>query len=84
MREAGMKSKELYLHLAEACERTAGITDLPDKRAGMLASAAVWRRLAAASKPSGEAGSEAQRDKLAVPEHLESGSFLAALPGSKN
>lgn len=83
-----MKVNELYLHLAEACEHTAGITNPPDKRAGMLASAAVWRRLAAASKPSEEAGSDTRRDRLAVREDLEAGSFSAAsilpIAGSKN
>jgi hypothetical protein len=57
-----MKAKELYLQLAEACESTARITDLPSKRDGMLVSAAVWRRLAAACQPSVEPGSDARRD----------------------
>ncbi len=39
MREARMRVKELYLQLAEACERTAGITDLPDRGPG------CWRLL---------------------------------------
>ena len=79
-----MRVKELYLHLAAACERAAGIIDLPDKRAGMLASAAVWRRLAAASKPSEEAGSTIQPDKLAVLQDLEADSVILPFSSSKN
>ena len=40
---------EIYLQLAEMCERTAGTADLPETKAGMLTSAAVWRRLAMAA-----------------------------------
>jgi hypothetical protein len=42
-----MKAKEFYLHLAEVCERAAATAPLPETRVGMLASAAVWRRLVA-------------------------------------
>jgi hypothetical protein len=41
-----MKAKDVYLHLAEECERAAAAADLPSTKVGMLASAAVWRRLA--------------------------------------
>ena len=40
-----MKAGEIYLHLAEACERAAATAPLPETKVGMLASAAVWRRL---------------------------------------
>ncbi|WP_147157447.1 hypothetical protein [Reyranella soli] len=79
-----MRVKELYLHLAQACEHTAGITDLPDKRAGMLASAAVWRRLANAIRPSAEAVSTIQPDKLAVLQDLEADSVIFPFSSSKN
>lgn len=42
-----MKAKEFYLHLAEVCERAAATAPLPETQVGMLASAAVWRRLVA-------------------------------------
>jgi hypothetical protein len=42
-----MKAKDVYLHLARKCERAALAADLPSTKVGMLASAAVWRRLAA-------------------------------------
>jgi hypothetical protein len=42
-----MKAKEFYLHLAEVCERAAATAPLPETKVGMLASAAVWRRLVA-------------------------------------
>jgi hypothetical protein len=42
-----MSAKEFYLHLAEVCERAAGTAPLPETKVGMLASAAVWRRLVA-------------------------------------
>lgn len=41
-----MQSKDVYLHLAEECERAAAAADPPSTKIGMLASAAVWRRLA--------------------------------------
>jgi hypothetical protein len=41
-----MKSKDIYVHLAEECARAAAAADLPSTQLGMLASAAVWRRLA--------------------------------------
>ena len=41
-----MKSKDIYLHLADECVRAAAAADLPSTKTGMLASAAVWRRLA--------------------------------------
>jgi hypothetical protein len=60
-----MRAKELYLHLAEACEHIADVTDLPNnKKAGMLASAAVWRRLAGAFSPSVEARSNVLADRI--------------------
>jgi hypothetical protein len=46
-----MKAKEVYLHLAEVCEHAAGAADLPSTKVGMLASAAVWRRLADDFRP---------------------------------
>ena len=73
-----MKRKELYLHLAETCERTAATTDLPETRAGMLNSAAVWRRLASASRPSDEAESNIGREKLAALKDYEARPFSAA------
>jgi hypothetical protein len=60
-----MTAKEVYLHLAEVCERTAATAHLPETKVGMLASAAVWRRLAADFKPWGEAGSNTRQDKAA-------------------
>jgi hypothetical protein len=42
-----MRGKEFYLHLAEVCERAAANAPLPETKVGMLASAAVWRRLVA-------------------------------------
>ena len=45
-----VKAKEVYLHLAALCERAAANVLLPEAKAGMLASAAVWRRLAARSE----------------------------------
>jgi hypothetical protein len=42
-----MRAKEFYLHLAEVCERAAATAPLPETKVGMLASAAVWRRLVA-------------------------------------
>ncbi|SEP44959.1 hypothetical protein SAMN02990966_06406 [Rhodospirillales bacterium URHD0017] len=71
-----MNTKELYLRLAEACEHTSAITDLPNKKAGMLASAAVWRRLAGAFRPSEGERSDTRAAKLAV--DLNSRSFSAA------
>lgn len=71
-----MKAK-VYLQLAEVCERTAATADLPEAKAGMLASAAVWRRLAMAFSPSEETGSNIRRDKLAVLGDLEARSFTA-------
>jgi hypothetical protein len=59
-----MRANELYLHLAEACEHRADITDLPNEKAGMLASAAVWRRLAGAFRPSVDARSNILADKV--------------------
>ncbi len=41
-----MKAEDVYLHLAEKCERAAVAADLPSTKVEMLASAAVWRRLA--------------------------------------
>jgi hypothetical protein len=58
-----MTAKEVYLHLAEVCERTAATVHLPETKVGMLASAAVWRRLAADFKPWGEAGSNTDRTR---------------------
>jgi hypothetical protein len=72
-----MKAK-VYLQLAEACERTAATADLPETKAGMLASATVWRRLAMAFSPSDEARSITRRDKLAVLADLEARSFSAS------
>jgi hypothetical protein len=46
----------IYLQLAEMCERTAGTADLPEAKAGMLTSAAVWRRLAMAADHKNEGG----------------------------
>ena len=69
-----MKAK-VYLHLAEVCERTAA--DLPETKVEMLASAAVWRRLAMAFSPSEEAGSNTRRDRLAVLGDPEVRSFSA-------
>jgi hypothetical protein len=60
-----MKAREVYLHLAEVCERTAATAHLPETKVGMLASAAVWRRLAANFRPWEEAGSNTRRDKPA-------------------
>ena len=60
-----MKAKEVYLHLAALCERAAANALLPEAKAGMLASAAVWRRLAANFRPWTEAASNPQQDKLA-------------------
>jgi hypothetical protein len=40
------------LHLAEECERATRSADLESTKVGMLASAAVWRRLAADFTPS--------------------------------
>ena len=80
-----MRVKELYLHLAEACERKAGVTDLLNKKAGMLAAAAVWRRLANAVRPSEGAGSDILADEVAVMEDLEARSFSASsISGSKD
>jgi len=42
-----MRAREFYLHLAEVCERAAATAPLPETKVGMLASAAVWRRLVA-------------------------------------
>jgi hypothetical protein len=42
-----MKAREIYQHLAEACERAAATAPLRETKVGMLASAAVWRRLVA-------------------------------------
>jgi len=42
-----MRAKEFYMHLAEVCERAAATAPLPETKVGMLASAAVWRRLVA-------------------------------------
>ena len=82
-----MKAK-FHLHLAEVCERAAATADLPETKAGMLASAAVWRRLAMAFSPSEQAGSTTRRDKLAVLGDLEarsfSGSPILPLSGWKN
>jgi hypothetical protein len=72
-----MKAK-VYLQLAEVCERAAATADLPETKAGMLASAAVWRRLAMAFSPSDEAGSNTRRDKLAVLGNLEARSLSAS------
>ena len=69
-----MKAK-VYLHLAEVCERTAAAADLPETKVEMLASAAVWRRLAIAFSPSEEAGSNTRRDKFTVLGDLEVRSF---------
>ena len=52
--------------LSQTCEHKVGTTGLPDKKAGMLASATAWRRLDMAFSPSDEAGSINRRDKLAV------------------
>jgi hypothetical protein len=41
-----MKAKDVYLHIAEECVRAAAVADLLSTKVGMLASAAVWRRLA--------------------------------------
>ena len=63
--EGQVKAKEVYLHLAAVCERAAANALLPEAKAGMLASAAVWRRLAANFRPWTEAASNPQQDKLA-------------------
>jgi hypothetical protein len=44
-----VKAKEVYLHLAAVCERAAATAPIAEAKAGMLASAATWRRLAMAS-----------------------------------
>jgi|EndMetStandDraft_8_1072994.scaffolds.fasta_scaffold34435_2 hypothetical protein len=67
----------IYLQLAEVCERTAASACLPESKAGMLASAAVWRRLAMAFMPSKETGSNTRRDKVAVLGGLETRSVSA-------
>jgi hypothetical protein len=60
-----VKAKEVYLHLAALCERAAATALLPEVKAGMLASAATWRRLAANFRPWTEAAPNLQQDKLA-------------------
>ena len=60
-----MKARQIYLHLAEVCERAAATARLPETKVAMLASAAVWRRLAADFRPWEEAGSSIRQDKPA-------------------
>jgi hypothetical protein len=74
-----MTAKEVYLHLADVCEHAAATILLPETKIGMLASAAVWRRLADACRPAKESGLNAPQDRLAVQEDLEARSF-SALP----
>jgi hypothetical protein len=83
-----MTARELYLRLATVCDLAAATTLHPQARAGMLSSAAVWRRLADTCRPATTTGLNIPQDKLAVPENLEMRSF-SALPiqapsGSKN
>ena len=73
-----MKAKEVYLHLADACERAATTALLPEAKVGMLATAAVWRRLAANCGP----WSNPRRDKLA--EQVRSLDELDARPCAGN
>jgi hypothetical protein len=56
-----MKAKEAYLHLSDVCERAAAATHSPEAKVGLLASAAVWRRLAANFRP----WTDPQQEKLA-------------------
>ena len=79
-----MKSKENYLRVAGLCERAAATASLPETKAGMLAAAVVWRRLANAVRPSEGAGSNVLADEVAAIEDLEAGSFAAwsILPSS--
>jgi hypothetical protein len=60
-----VKAKEVYLHLAAVCERAAATAPIAEAKAGMLASAATWRRLAASFSPWAESESNPQQDKLA-------------------
>ena len=57
-----MRAKEFYLHLAEVCERAAATVPLPETKVGMLASAAVWRRLVADLRPREAATSTTAKD----------------------
>jgi hypothetical protein len=78
--EGQVKAKEVYLHLAAVCERAAANALLPEAKAGMLASAAVWRRLAMESNN--------RRDDLAVLGDLDARSFsvspILPVSGRKN
>jgi len=57
-----MKAREIYLHLAEACERAAATAPLPETKVGLLASAAVWRRLVADLRSREAAASTTAKD----------------------
>jgi hypothetical protein len=72
-----MTAKEVYLHLADVCEHAAATVLLPETKLGMLASAAAWRRLAAACRPAEKSGLNALQDGLAVKEDLEARSVSA-------
>lgn len=76
----------IYLQLAEMCERTAITADLPEAKAGLLTSAAVWRRLAGAFRPSDGERSNTRRTKFAVDVDARSFSAASILPisGYKN
>jgi len=59
-----MKAEEVYLHLAEKCERAAVAADLPSTKVEMLACAAVWRRLADDCRLREAARSTTAKDKV--------------------
>jgi hypothetical protein len=60
-----MNAKEVYMHVADVCERAAATALLPETKVGMLASAAMWRRLAANFRPWAQAKPNPPQDKLA-------------------
>ena len=83
-----MTAKDVYLRLADACEQAAAATLIPDTKSGLLASAAVWRRLADTYRVAEKSGLNARQDKVAVLEDSEARSVsrpsMPILSSSKN
>jgi hypothetical protein len=48
-----------YLQHADECEQLAAVAKLPSNREALLASAAMWRKLAADTRPEGKDGAGA-------------------------